>query len=159
MTTNRAPRLVTGTGTAATTPLGAAGARVLPIDVALLWLRVSFGLTLALTHGLNKLQAPARFLENVAQRGFPAPSLLGWAAILSELVGGIALALGLFTRAAGVFVASTLLIAAFKVHAADPFAKKELALAYAAIGLAFVLAGAGRYSVDAWLAHKLRRSA
>jgi putative oxidoreductase len=120
-------------------------------DIALLVLRVSFGLTLALTHGLNKIKAPEQFLANVAQRGFPAPTLLGWFAILSEFAGGLLLALGLFTRAAGVAVAGTLFIAAFKVHAADPFAKKELALAYAVVGLAFALSGGGRYALDAWL--------
>jgi hypothetical protein len=79
----------------------------------------------------------------------PAPTLLGWFAILSEFAGGLLLALGLFTRAAGLAVAGTLFIAAFKVHAADPFAKKELALAYAVVGLAFALSGGGRYALDA----------
>jgi hypothetical protein len=41
---------------------------VLAGDIAL---RVSFGLTLAFTHGLNKIKAPEQFLANVAQRGFP----------------------------------------------------------------------------------------
>lgn len=155
MTTHRVPRLADSSALGSVSD--SAAVRALGIDLALLWLRVSFGLTLAFTHGLSKLQDPGHFLEVVAQRGFPAPSLLGWAAILSEVAGGIALALGLFTRTAGAFVAVTLFIAAFKVHAADPFAKKELALAYAAIGVAFVAAGAGRYSLDAWLAQKLLR--
>ena len=130
---------------------GAAG--ILSLDSAALLLRVGFGLTLSLVHGLNKLKDPDAFLVNVAKR-FPAPALLGWAAILSEFAGGLLLALGLFTRSAATFVATTLLVAAFKVHAADPFAKKELALAFALVGLAFAIGGPGRHSIDALIARK-----
>jgi putative oxidoreductase len=124
---------------------------LLTLDAAALVLRVAFGLTLALAHGLNKLKAPETFLSHVESGGFPAPTLLGWFAILSEFVGGLLLALGLFTRPAAALVASTLFVAAIKVHANDPFAKKELALAYAAVGLAFLIGGAGRYALDALL--------
>jgi putative oxidoreductase len=48
-----------------------------------------------------------------------------------------------------VFVLVTMLVAAFHVHATDPFSKKELALAYATAALAILLAGPGRLSLDA----------
>jgi putative oxidoreductase len=131
-------------------------ARLWTLDGAALVLRVAFGLTLALGHGLNKLKAPEVFLANVAKHGFPAPTLLGWLAILSEFAGGLLLALGLFTRPAAAMIALTLLGAAFKVHANDPFAKKELALAYAVVGLAFLIGGAGRYALDAVLQRRRR---
>jgi len=130
--------------------------RLWTVDVAALVVRVGFGMTLALAHGLSKLKSPEQFIEGVAKRGFPAPTVLGWVAILSELLGGLLLALGLFTRPAAAAVASTLLIAAFKVHADDPFAKKELALAYAVVGLAFLIGGPGRYALDAVLQRKRR---
>jgi putative oxidoreductase len=129
-------------------------ASVLTLDVAALVLRVAFGVTLALSHGLNKLRTPEIFLSHVEKGGFPAPTLLGWFAILSEFVGGLLLALGLFTRPAAALVSSTLFVAAFKVHANDPFAKKELALAYAVVGLAFLIGGAGRYALDAVVKRK-----
>lgn len=124
------------------------------LDALSLLLRVGFGLTLSLMHGLHKLQNPDAFLGSVATKGFPAPTLLGWAAMLSEFLGGLLLAIGLFTRPAATFIAGTLFVAAFKVHADDPFAKKELAFAYALIGLAFALAGPGRYALDTLIARR-----
>lgn len=134
-------------------PQSSVAARVFTLDAAALLLRVAFGLTLALVHGLKKLRDPRDFISHVA-KGFPAPELLGWAAMLSEFAGGLLLALGLFTRSAATSVAVTLLVAAVKVHAADPFAKKELALAYACVGLAFAIGGPGRHSIDAFIARK-----
>jgi uncharacterized membrane protein YphA (DoxX/SURF4 family) len=40
------------------------------------------------------------------------------------------------------------------VHATDPYQKKELALAYVVIGLAILIAGPGRFSLDALLARR-----
>jgi len=123
-------------------------------DLALLSLRLAFGGALALTHGRAKLAAPARFLEALAKRDFPLPGFFGWAAILSEFVGGLLLAVGLLTRPAATFVVITLGVAAFDFHSADPFAKRELALAYAVVALSVAIAGPGRYSLDGWLASR-----
>lgn len=134
-------------------PRAAAWTPRMSLDTSALLLRVGFGSTLSLMHGLNKLKHPDAFLSHVAKT-FPAPALLGWAAMLSEFAGGLLLALGLFTRCAGTFIAGTLFVAAFKVHAADPFAKKELAFAYALVGLAFAIGGPGRYAIDTLIARK-----
>jgi putative oxidoreductase len=148
MSTQDAEQLV-GRNASAERPL----THVLSLDVAALLLRVGFGLTLSLAHGLKKLQNPTQFIATVS-KDFPAPELLGWAAIFSEFAGGVFLALGLFTRSAATLVAGTLFVAAFQVHAHDPFAKKELALAYALVGLAIAIGGPGRYSIDAYLTSK-----
>jgi putative oxidoreductase len=121
------------------------------IDAGLLLLRLGFGLTLALGHGLNKALALGKFIKSVTRHGFPFPEIMGPLAMLSELVGGILLALGLFTRPAGGFVIATMLGAAFVAHASDPFSKKESALAYACVALVLVVTGPGRYSFDARL--------
>jgi len=121
-------------------------------DLALLVLRLGFGAALALTHGRAKLAAPARFIEALAKHDFPLPGFFGWAAILSEFAGGLLLAVGLLTRPAATFVAITLGVAAFDFHSADPFAKRELALAYAVVALSVAIAGPGRYSLDNWIA-------
>ena len=126
-------------------------------DIALVILRVGFGLALALTHGRAKLTLPTRFIEGLNKHGFPLPSLFGWAAILSEFAGGLLLAVGLLTRPAATLVVVTLGVAAFDFHSADPFAKRELALAYAVVALAVAIAGPGRYSLDAWLASRATR--
>ena len=124
------------------------------IDKGLLVLRVGFGLTLAFGHGINKLFSLGKFIRNVERHGFPLPEVMGPIAMLSELAGGILLALGLATRPAATFVAATMLGAAFKVHANDPFSKKELALAYALVALVLLVTGPGRHSIDAKLERK-----
>jgi putative oxidoreductase len=68
--------------------------------------------------------------------------------VLSEFVGGLLLALGLLTRPAATFVLITLTVAAVDIHSGDPFAKRELALAYAVVALSLMLGGGGRYSLD-----------
>lgn len=127
-------------------------------DLGFALVRVGFGLSLAFAHGLGKLLHPAPFVNGLTQGGFPAPALLAWVAILSEFVGGLLLALGLFARPAAAFVIGTLGVAAFHVHAADPFQKKELALGYVVIGLAVLIAGPGRFSGDALLARRVPSS-
>lgn len=120
-------------------------------DVGLLVLRVGFGLGLAWGHGLAKILALGTFAESVASRGIPLPWVLGPAAALAEFAGGILVALGLVTRAAAAAMLATMLVAAFHIHAADPFKKKELALAYATAALVVSIAGPGRLSLDARL--------
>jgi putative oxidoreductase len=125
-----------------------AGATPWAYDLAFLALRLAFGSALALSHGLGKLEAPAQFILALTKRGFPFPGAFGWAAILSEFAGGILLALGLLTRPAAALVLVTLTVAAFDIHSGDPFAKRELALAYAVVALAVLIAGPGRFSLD-----------
>jgi putative oxidoreductase len=119
------------------------------VDAGLLVLRLGFGLTLAFGHGLSKFLALGKFIESVAKHGFPLPEVMAPLAMLSELAGGILLALGLVTRPAATFVIATMLGAAFQVHAHDPFSKKELAFAYALVAAVLFVTGPGRHSLDA----------
>ena len=114
-------------------------------------LRVFAGLSMALAHGLGKVPPSEGLIQATAGMGFPLPGLFAWAAALAEFGGGLLLALGLATRPAAVFVGSTMAVAAFIRHAADPFGMQEKALLYLVIAVTFVLIGAGKYSVDAWL--------
>jgi putative oxidoreductase len=118
-------------------------------DVGLLMLRLVAGLSLAY-HGYAKLSQPMKgmFFDGVKSLGFPMPEVFGWAAIAAELGGGIALALGLLTRPAAFLILCTMAVAFFKVHAKDPYQVKELAAVYGAVALAYLLAGAGRISID-----------
>jgi putative oxidoreductase len=120
-------------------------------DLGLLVLRLGFGLTLAFGHGLPKLLTFEKHVRSVTKHGFPLPEVMAALSMLSELAGGLLLALGLFTRPAAVFVISTMLGAAFVVHGGDPFSKKELALAYALVAAVLLVAGPGRHSLDARL--------
>ena len=125
-------------------------------DVGLLVLRVLTGCFIA-THGYGKIFTDGRmekFAEGVAEMGFPVPIVFAWAAALSELVGGLLMAAGLFTRYAAFLVFSTMTVAAFIRHADDPFSMKEKALLFWTISLAIMLMGAGRYALDRLIAKK-----
>ena len=111
-------------------------------------MRLFAGLSMALAHGLGKLPPSERFVEGVAKLGFPAPAFFAWAAGLSEFLGGLLLAIGLFTRPAAAMILITMLVAGLHRHAQDPFKDKEKAFLYAAIALACLGLGAGRASLD-----------
>jgi putative oxidoreductase len=117
-------------------------------DFGLLIYRIFIGLSIAFAHGLSKLPPSEQMLQGVESMGFPLPVLFAWAAALSEFVGGLLIAAGLFTRHASVFLGFTMAVAAFKVHADDPFKVKELALLYLVSCVLFIFAGAGQYSID-----------
>lgn len=119
--------------------------------LGLLVLRLGAG-GLLLVHGWGKL---ADF--NGRSGSFPDPLGLGPALSMflvtfAEFFCSIAIILGVLTRVAAVPIISTMIVAAFVVHGADPLADKELALLYLAAFLAILLVGAGRYSVDGALA-------
>lgn len=118
------------------------------INLALLFLRVTLGLTMAFAHGLGKLPVQEGFVQGVAAMGFPMPVVFAWAAALAEFLGGLFIALGLATRISSFMWIGTMGVAAFITHAADPFRVKELAFIYLFAGIFFLISGAGRYSID-----------
>lgn len=120
-------------------------------NAGLALLRIFAGVSLALAHGIGKIPPGEGIITGTANLGFPMPTLFASAAGLSEFLGGIFLALGLFTRLSGFFIAFTMFVAAFGAHAADPYGKKELALMYMFVGLAFAIKGAGDWSIDSFL--------
>ena len=87
-----------------------------------------------------------------AQMGVPAANIVAPAVATLELVGGIALILGVLTRVFAALLAVNMLGALFLVHAtAGIFAATggyELVLILAAASLAVALVGAGQVSVD-----------
>lgn len=117
-------------------------------DLGLLIFRLFLGLAMALAHGLGKLPPPDRMIEGVTAMGFPLPIVFAWAAALAEFVGGILIAVGLFTRYSAFFLGITMAVAGFIVHGADPFGNKELAFFYLAGCALLFLTGAGAYSLD-----------
>lgn len=120
-------------------------------NAGLTLLRIFAGISLMMAHGLGKIPPSEQLVQGTANLGFPSPGFFAWAAGLSETVGGLFLALGFFTRFASVFVAITMLVAILGVHAADPYQRKELAFMYLFVALAFLIKGAGDWSVDGFL--------
>ncbi|MNJ92559.1 putative oxidoreductase CatD [compost metagenome] len=125
-------------------------------DVGVLLLRVFIGLSMAFAHGMAKFPMSEQMISGVASLGFPMPEVFAHLAALAELVGGLLLAAGLLARPAAAFMAITMGVAAFAVHAADPFQVKELAFLYLFVSLFFVLHGAGRISLDFILQKKCK---
>ncbi len=116
-------------------------------NLGLLLLRVGFGIMM-LTHGIPKL---LKMLSGDFSFGDPigvgetATLIL---AVLCEVFFPILVIIGFKTRLSAIPVIITMIVAAFVVHAADPFGIKEKAILYLIGFIAIALLGAGKYSVD-----------
>ncbi|MCP9236591.1 DoxX family protein [Lewinella sp. JB7] len=120
------------------------------IDLALLILRLWFGLEMAFAHGLGKV---IKVVNGNFQFADPigigtAPSLV--LAASAEFFAGILIAIGFFTRIATIPYIITMLVAAFLVHAAngDEWGRIAGPLHYAVAAISILIAGPGRYSLD-----------
>ena len=127
-------------------------------DVGLALLRVLAGVAMAVNHGAGKIQNPSKVVGMADSLGFPVPTFFGWMAAIAEFFGGILLALGLATRPAAFLIACTMFTAAFIGHAGDKFPQREPALLFLFIAVLFLLAGSGRYGVDALLRRRRSKS-
>ena len=123
----------------------------MPANAGLTLLRLFAGVALAAAHGFGKIPPGDGLINRAGEIGFPLPVFFAWAAAMSEFLGGIFLALGLFTRISSFFIACVMLTALIGVHSADPFATQEKALLYLFVAIAFLLKGAGDWSIDAAL--------
>ncbi|WKX75763.1 DoxX family protein [Zobellia laminariae] len=115
-------------------------------DIGLALLRIAASAMMAV-HGYGKLQMlinDAEFADPIGIGSTPSLFL----AVLAEFVCPILIIFGFKTILAAIPAAITMGIAAFMVHGADPFQKKELALIYFVIFVAIILLGPGKYSVD-----------
>ena len=65
---------------------------------------------------------------------------------------------GLLTRPAAFFLLFTMGVAFFLQHGGAPFGEREMAFLYGAFSLTLLLTGAGRFSLDALLQNRVRRS-
>jgi putative oxidoreductase len=124
-----------------------------PAEFALLILRLTAGLCLALNHGISKIPVKPELVAGVQSAGFPLPTTSAWMAALGEFVGGLLLAAGLFTRAAALWVAGVMGGAAFVVHRRSftgeaAFSDTEMAVLYLAIAIAFIGTGSSRTGLD-----------
>ncbi len=123
-------------------------------DLGLLLFRFCIGAAMCFAHGMGKLPPSEQLVQGVEGMGFPLPLAFAWAAALSEFVGGLLIAMGLFTRAATLFLGFTMAVAVFIVHNADAFNVKELGVLYLASCVLLFFTGAGQYSVDRLFRHK-----
>jgi putative oxidoreductase len=115
-------------------------------DVGLLVFRAFAGLSLAYAHGWDKVPPGEGFVKTVTSLGFPAEA--AWLTMLTEFVGGIALALGFATRPVALAMIVNFSVAGLLAHAADPYQRKELPFLFLAAAVMFLCVGAGRFSID-----------
>jgi putative oxidoreductase len=124
------------------------------VDLGLLVLRVGIGATMLLGHGWGKVgmlvEAPAEFADPLGV----GPTLTLLVAVLGEAVGSALIIVGWLTRLATLPLLATMLTAFFVVHGDDPFEVAERSLLFAIPALTLLLTGAGRHSVDGWLARR-----
>ena len=116
-------------------------------------LRVVVGIVF-LVHGAQKLfvfgfGGVAGLLEGL---GVPAPGLFAVVVTVVEIVGGIALILGLFTRVAAIMLAVDMLVATLTAHLSNGFFAQnggyEFTLLLLAASVALAVAGPGEAALD-----------
>lgn len=125
------------------------------VDLALLTLRVVTGL-IFLMHGWQKVfqYGLAGVSQGFGQMGVPMPGIMGPFIALLELIGGIALIVGVLTPVFAALLACNMVGAILLVHLKAGFFLPEgyeFALSLLGASLALALAGAGAHSVDAVL--------
>jgi len=123
-------------------------------------------------HGFAKLfRGPEAFAAILHAIGVPAPHLMAWLTILTEVFGGLAVLLGALVPLASLPMAAVLLVAIFTVHLPYGFSSVKLIsvtsghaqlgppgyetnLLYLACLAALVLGGSGPMAIDGYLRGK-----
>lgn len=131
-------------------------------NIALLLGRIVLGVVF-IAHGWlkvdNGLTATTGFFESA---GVPLPTLSAIFTIVVEIVGGAALIVGVFTRVVALLLVVPSLGAVFTAHWGSGFFAGdggfEYVLSLAAFSLVVAAVGAGRFSLDAVLPDRLRKS-
>jgi len=120
-------------------------------DLALLLLRVGFGLYMAIGHGWGKIMGGPEYWTKLggtmAMFGLDfLPAFWGFMAAFSEFVASLLVAVGLITRPASLLVGFTMLVASLShiMQAESP----EKAAMYLIVFIAIAIYGPGKYSVD-----------
>ncbi|MCA9389475.1 MAG: DoxX family protein [Candidatus Magasanikbacteria bacterium] len=115
----------------------------------LLILRVVIG-AIFISHGYGKLTGSPSlemFSGMLGGMGIPAPMFFAWVVALTELLGGIALVLGIFVKPAAYLLAFVMLVALGKVKGFAIFGKGEIDFALLGATLAIAMMGSGKYAL------------
>lgn len=134
----------------------------------LLFLRLATGLMMLFGHGIPKWQNYGAILEKwttvpaIWPLSYLTAPMSLMSAIAAEVFAAGLLALGLLTRPAAFVLGFAMVVAAFQYHGSDPFfskggAAKELAVLYLVPCFVLIIAGAGRWSLDATVDQGKRR--
>jgi putative oxidoreductase len=128
-------------------------------------------------HGFAKLsRGPGTFAAILHAMGVPAPHVMAWLTILTELIGGLFVLLGAFLTIVSVPMTVVLLVALFKVHLPYGFSSIkllavtaagvkfgpvgfEVILLYIACLAALVIGGPGPFAIDGLVGNRLKARA
>jgi len=122
-------------------------------DLALLILRVGSGLLLFI-HGWPKIVNFSERLNSFADPIGLGPALSLQLVVFAEVFCTALLAVGFMSRVVLIPLIINMTVITFIAHGADPFNKQELPLLYLICFVTLIIAGPGKYSVDA---HLLKR--
>jgi putative oxidoreductase len=144
-----------------------AAARCAPLPLRLI---VGYGFA---EHGFAKLSRGAdNFTGLLHAIGLPFPHFFAWLTIVTEIIGGFCIALGVLVPLVSIPMAIVLLVAIFTVHLPYGFSSIKLQaitpngahfgepgfetdLLYLACLVALVFGGCGPFAVDNWLFRKI----
>ena len=128
-----------------------------------------------MAHGYAKLEnGPDRFIAILHALGVPSPALMGWATIVVELAGGLAVLLGAFVPVVTLPMIAVMIVASISVHLPYGFSSIKLravtadgpqfgppgyetALLYIACMAALLLGGSGPFALDAFVMRRIER--
>src|SRR5690242_15375995 len=119
-------------------------------EFTLLLLRVFVGLFLVwgVWDAVTSPERMREYQDFLAQHGFAAPALLARLSVYAQLLAGIAMVPGLFTRWAGILCAVNFLVAIVMVDHHGGMRGIFPSACLVLIGLYLATHGAGRFSVD-----------
>jgi putative oxidoreductase len=133
-------------------------------SVGLAFVRFALGIIFTIS-GVGKVFAVGpkasgidAFAGTIAQLGMPLPTVAAWGVGLLELVGGVLLLVGLFTRVVAALLAVNMAVATVLVHLPSGFVvanggfEYTLVLGLSAVGLA--VGGSGAISLERTLGNK-----
>lgn len=119
-------------------------------------IRIGIG-AVFIVHGIFKLNSGVAGLTWLGQQmghlGITyQPLFWGICAMLAELIGGLCVALGFYTRIAAFFLSFVMVVAiAYHFQKGDGYEKTSFAIAQLIIFVGFLIAGSGNFSLDRYL--------
>lgn len=107
-------------------------------------------------HGVqDNIFSWARMLEFeqfLASRGVPAPLFAAHLSVYAQFICGLSILFGAWIRLTSLVFIINFVCAIFIAHLGDPFPRMFPPLMMIAAGLFFLFHGAGKLSIDGWLA-------